>query len=109
MISLRKMPWGAPPMAQVALLAEFEVKEQHLDAFLAAARREVTAVHANEPACLSFEVILFNGEKGRGVFVEIFKDQAAAEAHRTTPHFIAFFDEIAGLDVSFSPRRGAVL
>jgi quinol monooxygenase YgiN len=48
-------------------------------------------VRANEPTCLTFEVILLNNEKGRGVFVEIFKDQASAEAHRATPHFIAFF------------------
>jgi quinol monooxygenase YgiN len=96
-------------MAQVALLAEFEVKAQDLDLFIAAARREVDAVHANEPSCVTFEVVLLNGEQGRGVFIEIFKDQAAAEAHRTTPHFTAFFDEIAGLDVKFFPRRGAVL
>ena len=96
-------------MTQVALLAEFEVKEQDLDLFLAAAQREVSAVRANEPTCLTFEVILLNNEKGRGVFVEIFKDQASAEAHRATPHFIAFFDEIAGLDVRFTPRRSVVL
>jgi len=96
-------------MTQVALLAEFEAKEQDLDLFLAAAQREVSAVRANEPACLTFEVILLNNEKGRGVFVEIFKDQAAAEAHRDTPHFTAFFDEIARLDVRWTPRRGVVL
>jgi quinol monooxygenase YgiN len=43
------------------------------------------------------------------MFVEIFKDQDAADAHRATPHFTTFFDEIAGLDVRFSPRRGTVL
>lgn len=97
------------PISQVALLAEFEVKAQDLDLFLAAAKRELDAVRANEPGCLWFDVVLFDDGNGRGVFVEVFKDQAAADAHRDTPHFTAFFDEISEMDVSWSARHGTVL
>ena len=83
-------------MAQVALLAEFEVEAQDLDRFLAAAKRELAAVRQSEPGCLRFDVILLDGDGGRGVFVEVFRDQAAAESHRETAHFAAFFEEIAG-------------
>ena len=96
-------------MTEVALLAEFEVKPQDLDRFLFAARRELQAVRANEPTCRTFEVVLLNAAEGRGVFVEIFKNEAAAAAHRGFPHFTAFHEEIAELDVRWSSRRGATL
>jgi quinol monooxygenase YgiN len=97
------------PMPQVALLAEFEVKAQDLELFLAAAKRELEAVRGSEPGCLGFDVVLFDEEVGRGAFVEVFEDQAAADAHRDTPHFTAFFDEIAEIDVTWSVRRGTAL
>ncbi|HTI84382.1 MAG TPA: putative quinol monooxygenase [Acetobacteraceae bacterium] len=96
-------------MTEVALLAEFEVKPENLDRFLSAARRELKAVRANEPTCRTFEVILLNETEGRGVFVEIFENEAAAAAHRGFPHFTAFHDEITELDVRWSSRRGPVL
>ena len=96
-------------MPQVALLAEFEVKAQDLDLFLAAAKRELAAVRATEPGCLGFDVVLFDDEVGKGAFVEVFEDPAAADAHRHTPHFTAFFEEIAAIDVIWSVRRGKAL
>ena len=96
-------------MSRVALLAEFEVPFEHLDAFLAAAKREAEAVHRDESTCLVFEVVLLDGEEGRGVFVEVFADRDAAAAHRETPHFAAFHAETAGLGVRWSSRRGVVL
>ena len=96
-------------MTELALLAEFEVNPRQLDRLLAAARRELRAVRANEPACRTFEVVLLNEAEGRGVFFEIFENEAAAAAHREFPHFTAFHEEIAGLDVRWSPRRGTIL
>ena len=96
-------------MSQVALLAEFEVQGQDLDLFLAAAKRELRAVRANEPGCLRFDVVVFDDQPGRGMFVEVFKDQAAADDHRDTPQFSAFFDDISEIDVTWTVRRGAAL
>ena len=96
-------------MSQRALLAEFEVKPEDLDLFLAAAKRELEAVRANEPGCLRFDVLVFDEEPGRGAFFEVFRDQAAFDAHGDTPHFKAFFEEIAGIDVNWTVRRGAAL
>ena len=96
-------------MTEVALLAEFEVKPQNLDRLLTAARREMKAVRTNEPTCRTFEVVLLNAAEGRGVFVEIFENEAAALTHRGLPHFTAFHEEIAELDVRWSSRRGAIL
>jgi len=97
-------------MSQVTLLAEFEVKTQDLDLFIAAAKREMQAVGASAAGCLGFEVLLFDEETGKGAFVEVFKDQAAADAHRETPHFSAFcFEEIEDIEVPWSVRRGTAV
>lgn len=56
-----------------------------------------------------FEPVLFDEAAGEGAFLEVFEDQAAADAHRDAPHFAAFFDEIAEIDVTWSVRRGAAL
>jgi quinol monooxygenase YgiN len=96
-------------MSCVALVAEFEVKAQDLERFLAAARREIKAVRETEPECLRFDVVLFEDDTGRGAFFEIFRNKHAADAHRETPHFAAFFDEISDIELSWSTRRGVAL
>jgi quinol monooxygenase YgiN len=96
-------------MARVALLAEFDVPPENLDAFLAAARREREAVRRDEPTCPVFEVMLLDGEVGRGVFIEFFADRTAALTHRGTAHFARFHTETRPLGVRWSSRRGALL
>ena len=96
-------------MSQVALVAEFEVSAGDLDRFLSAAKSELEAVRASEPGCLRFDVVLFDEEPGNGVFIEVFEDQAASTAHRSTPHFEAFFRDISGIDVKWHIRRGTAL
>ena len=96
-------------MSELALVAEFQVGAQGLELFMAAAKREMRAVRASEPGCLRFDVILFDEGTGKGAFVEVFPDQAAVDAHRETPHFSAFFEEIAELEVTWSVRRGTAV
>ena len=94
---------------QVALIAEFEVAVKDRDSFLAAAKQELAAVREQEPGCLRFDVIVFDEAGSGGAFVEVFADQAAADIHRETPHFKAFFDAIQTLDVQWITRRGAAI
>ncbi len=94
---------------QVGLIAEFKVPTEHLDGFLAAAREELVAVRENEPGCLRFDVIVFDEGEGRGVFVEVFADQEAAQNHRELPHFKAFFDAIKDMNVQWTANRGEAI
>lgn len=91
------------------MVAEFQVGAQGLELFMAAAKREMRAVRASEPDCIGFDVILFDEGTGKGAFVEVFTDQAAVDAHRETPHFAAFFEEIADLEVTWSVRGGTAV
>jgi hypothetical protein len=60
-------------MSQVTLLAEFEVKQQHLDGLLAAAQREMSRIHADEPGCPRFDVTMLSDGDRRSVLVETCK------------------------------------
>lgn len=89
-------------MTEIAFLAEFEVEPRDLHRFLAAVRRELQAVLANEPTCCVFKAALLSEAKGRGVFVEIFENEVTATEHRGLSHFILFHEEIAELDARWS-------
>ncbi len=98
----------------LALIAEFDVAAKDLDPFLAAGKVELAAVREKEPGCLRFDIIVYDegeGDKGRGrgAFVEVFADQAAADHHYQQPHFKAFFDAIDGLDVQWTMRPGTAV
>ena len=94
---------------QIGLIAEFEVPAKGFAKFIAAARQELISVRKNEPGCLRFDVIVFDEEKGRGAFVEVFADRAAAERHRELPHFKKFFDAIEDIDVKWTTHRGRAI
>ena len=94
---------------QVALIAEFEVAERNLKRFLAAGKKELLAVREKEPGCLRFDIILFHEGQGRGAFVEVFADQAAADLHYKQTHFKDFFEAIEDLDVQWTLRYGAAV
>jgi quinol monooxygenase YgiN len=49
--------------------------------------RDLTAASRKEPGCLGYTVHLHN-ERPREFFLyEVYKDQAALDAHRAAPHF----------------------
>jgi quinol monooxygenase YgiN len=91
---------------QIGLVAEFRVPASNMERFLFAAREELRAVRETEPGCLRFDVVVFDEGDGRGAFVEVFADQAAAELHRELPQFGKFFEDIADLEVQRTAKRG---
>lgn len=65
------------------------VKPEHTADFLAA----ILANHAGsrtEPGNLRFDVLKDEGEAGRFLLYEVFASPAAVEAHRNTPHYLAW-------------------
>ena len=85
------------------------MNRKDLETFLNAARRERAAVHANEPGCLRFDIVLFDEKDGTGAFIETYSDQAAADKHRQFPHFDEFFDAIKDINVNWTARLGMVV
>lgn len=82
-------------------LVNVQVRPDRVDAF-----REATLVNAREsrkePGCLRFDVIQEADDPTRFVLFEVFRDVAAAAAHRETAHYQAWRDGVN--DLMAAPR-----
>ena len=72
------------------VLAEFDVKLQHAEDFLALVRANAAASVHDEPGCRRFDVLLPEGRDEPVTLYEIYRDRAAFDAHLMTAHFAAF-------------------
>lgn len=83
-------------------LVHVHVKPERVEDFVAAIRRNHEG-SIREPGNLRFDVLQAEDDPTRFVLVEIFRDDAALAAHRETPHYLAWRDEVA--DWMASPRE----
>ena len=49
--------------------------------------RELTAASRQEPGCVTYVPLLLDGDPDAVVIWEQYRDEAALEAHRASPHF----------------------
>jgi (4S)-4-hydroxy-5-phosphonooxypentane-2,3-dione isomerase len=77
-------------------LVEMHVKADQVDAF-----REACLANARdsrgEPGVKRFDLLHQADDPTRFVFVEVFRDPAAAAAHRETPHYQRWRDTVAAM------------
>lgn len=71
----------------VVLVARYFVRAGHGDEVEAALREMGALVRAREPDCLVYEVNRSPDDPDQFLLYERYRDEAALEAHRTTPHF----------------------
>ena len=84
-------------------LVHVQVKPEWLEAFVAATRRNHEG-SVREPGNVRFDVLQSEDEPQCFVLVEIFRDAEAAAAHKTTPHYLAWREEVAAWMAT--PREG---
>lgn len=87
------------------IVAEFEVRPEAIDAFLAAAIADATASVTNEPGCRQFDVTRSLEHSNRVLLYEVYDDEAAFDAHLETPHLQVFRDQINPWVASRQVRR----
>lgn len=63
------------------------VKPEHAKEFLEVVHYDAEHSEKDEPGCLRFDVIQDKDDANRFYFYEVYRDEAALEAHRQTPHF----------------------
>lgn len=68
-------------------LVKVRIKPEQRQRFLEAIEYDALASERDEPGCLRFNVIRDTKDENVYVFYEIYKDKAAMDAHRATPHF----------------------
>ena len=71
----------------IAMLIKVRVKPDKLARFLEVIEHDALRSEADEPGCLRFIVMRDSEDPNMYLFYEVYRDEAAREAHRATPHF----------------------
>jgi len=91
----------------IALQVMVQIKPENLSEYLEAIRHDAEHSEKDEPGCLRFDVLQDKDDPHRFYYYEVYKDQAALEAHRQTPHFKLYFEKSQPLLAAPSERRFA--
>jgi (4S)-4-hydroxy-5-phosphonooxypentane-2,3-dione isomerase len=89
----------------VILHVTVQVKPEHVSEFLDVVRYDAEHSEKDEPGCLRFDVIQDRDDTNRFYFYEVYRDEAALEAHRQTAHFKLYAEKVQPWLVTPPERR----
>ncbi len=90
------------PNTLLVVQVDIAVLPDQVDAFLAATQ-ENAAASRDEPGVLRFDVLTDRADPAHLVLVEVYRDEAAADAHKETAHYARWRDAVA--DMMARPRQ----
>jgi autoinducer 2-degrading protein len=88
----------------LAIWVKVKIKPSMRAAFLQAIEADALASERDEPGCLRFNVLQDERDENVYYFYEVYRDQAALDAHQTTRHYARWRDVA---DVLEGPRAAA--
>jgi (4S)-4-hydroxy-5-phosphonooxypentane-2,3-dione isomerase len=71
----------------VAIWVKVRIKPEARQPFLRAIEVDAVGSERDEPGCLRFNVLQDGKDENVYYFYEVYRDEAALEAHRATPHY----------------------
>jgi autoinducer 2-degrading protein len=71
----------------LAIWVKVRVKAQERERFLKAIEVDAVGSERDEPGCLRFNVLQDAQDQNVYYFFEVYRDEAALEAHRAAPHY----------------------
>jgi (4S)-4-hydroxy-5-phosphonooxypentane-2,3-dione isomerase len=74
----------------LVVLVHVTVREELLAEFERAILTNADSARTREPGCVRFDVSQQEDDPTRWMFYEVYRDPAAFEAHRASPHFAAY-------------------
>ena len=74
----------------LVVLVQVRVKEEMLAEFERAILTNADSARTREPGCVRFDVSQREDDPADWLFYEVYKDAAAFDAHRASPHFAAY-------------------
>ena len=77
------------------LMVTLKIRPEHREAFIEAMLEDARGSVQNEPGCLRFDVLQDDQEPNTLHLYEVYRDQAALEAHRQAPHYIRWRNTVA--------------
>ena len=99
------LPRPANKVGACVVIAEFEVKAESLDEFVALARRFGQECLDSEPGCWQFDVVRLESTPNGVLFYEAYDDAAAFAAHCESAHLSRFKTAFPPLIVGERPLR----
>ena len=73
-----------------AVVVKFEVKPDHIEAFMPMMLANARASLHDEEGCHQFDVCTCADRPGEVFLYELYSDAAAFDVHKTMPHFVSF-------------------
>ena len=92
------------PNSLLVVHVDIAVVPEQLEAFLAATAENASASR-DEPGVVRFDVLSDRADPNHVVLVEIYRDEAAAAAHKDTAHYARWRDTVAPMMAR--PRQAA--
>lgn len=83
----------------LVVLAEFEAREDTLEAFLEVCRHDAARSRADELGCLEFTIQCSEDDPMLVVLHEVYESRAAFRAHEAAPHFAVFSRALQDLKI----------
>ncbi len=77
----------------IALMVTINIKPEHKDAFMASMLGDARGSNNDETGCLRFDVLQDTEDPNRIHLYEVYRDEAALDAHRNAPHFVKWREE----------------
>ena len=82
----------------LAIWVKVRVKPEARERFLAAIEADALGSERDERGCMRFNVLQDAQDQNVYYFYEVYRDEAALEAHRATPHFALWRAAVDTLD-----------
>src|SRR5574337_2209824 len=89
----------------LVLHVTIQVKPEHVAEFLEVVRSDAAHSDRDEPGCLRFDVVQDRDDPNRFYYYEVYRDEAALEAHRQTPHFKFYAEKTRDWMAAAAERR----
>lgn len=89
----------------LVMIVSLEIQPGKIEEFKKIAQDDATCSARDEPGCVAFDVIQDVEKETHFLFREVYKDEAALEAHRQTPHYARWRADSAKVLVADATTR----
>ena len=89
----------------LVLMVNVKVKPGRRDEYITAVRADGEGTTTNEEGNFQFSVVQDNEDPDRFFLFEVYRDEAALEAHRQMPHFLKYREAVADIYAEETVRR----
>ena len=86
-------PARAETAAPYAVTVDYEIKPDQIENYLAALKENAAAT-IKEPGCRQFDILTVASDPNHVFLLEVYENEAAAEAHRKTDHFKKYAETV---------------